>query len=355
MAIRTIVFLRESDGGHITPVNYYRALLPLRKLGMKDDRFDVTLLTQEDVRDRLRSGYGDSMLGYDLYVISRLFAAKGLEEFLEVIRNGGGKIVFDTDDDLTCDHRELGRGDEFKLMISAVDLVTVSTPYLSKKLEPYTGYRPPVLYNHVDCSWFGDTSMKAKREVPGLVIGFVGTTSHEGDWHYPVDALLRISEEFDNVTIAAAGYVPPYLENVENLVRIKPVPYVSYPRVMRQFDIVCCSLDPHDQFNLSKSAIKSLESMASSRVLSNGKIGGAVPVCTDMPVYRRCVNRKNGALTSNTGWYESIRELVEDEIKRNEMAEYGHKWVKEHRNIETGYTAWGKLYRSFVNGGNYAS
>ncbi len=348
--IEVVVFLKSTDGKGVSPVNYYRALQPVRQLGLSDSRFDVSIMTQDDVKVLIEGRHAEVLLGKDIYVVSRLYTNTGLEGFLDVIRSSGGKVVFDTDDDLTCDHRELGRGDEFKKMVGLVDLVTTSTPHLSKKLESYTGYKPPVLYNHIDFNWFSRVSIETEKKVDNLTIGLIGTASHEGDWGYPVEALKRIASEFPNVTIVVAGYMPPYLKDIENVVWLEPVLYESYPRLMRQFDIVCCSLDPDDEFNKSKSAIKSLEAMSAARVLSNGKVGGAVPVCTTMPVYRRAVSKNNGILTDNARWYESIKSLVEDEQLRNKLAVQGYKWVKKNRDIKTGYKAWGKVYRNLVGG-----
>lgn len=344
-------FVRSTEKHGVSPVNYYRAMLPLNTLGKKSDRFNVTVLTQDTVRQRITSGVSDTILGEDVYVVSRLYKEEGRQEFLDTIHRNGGLVVFDTDDDLTCDHRELGRGDEFKRMVETTDLVTVSTPYLSRRISEYTGYRPPVLYNHVDVEWFSRTSMRAKRSVNGLSIGFIGTASHEGDWIYPVKALLKIAEENPDITLVTAGYVPPYLQEVTNIVKLDPVPYRLYPELIRQFDIVCCSLDPNDEFNRSKSAIKSLEAMSAARVLSNGKIGGAVPVCTDMTVYRRVIGKHNGVLTSNDCWYDALSMLIKNEPLRNRLAVQGYKWVKKNRNMATiGYKAWGKVYRDLIGG-----
>lgn len=351
--INLMAFVRTTNKHGLSPVNYYRALLPIGMLGRKSNRFNIDVLTQDDVRRILANGASNHLLGRHIYVISRLYREEGRQEFFDAIHEHGGRVVFDTDDDLTCDHRELGRGDEFKKMLETVDLVTVSTPYLSRQVSKYTGYKPPVLLNHVDAGWFSAASMAAERKVPGLTVGFIGTASHEADWNFPVRALTRIAGEHPEVTIVTAGFVPTYLENFSNIVKLDPVPYSRYPGLMRQFDVVCCSLDPNDEFNKSKSSIKALEAMAAARVLPNGKVGGAVPVCTNMPVYRRTVNKYNGVLTDNNGWYKALLELITDEQLRYRLAVQGHKWVKKNRDMATGYRAWANVYRGLL-GGRYA-
>jgi glycosyltransferase involved in cell wall biosynthesis len=260
--------------------------------------------------------------------------------------------VFDTDDDLTDEFRDLGSGDDFVATIRAMDVVTVSTPYLAERIKKYTSRKPHVLPNHIDFEWFSKVSRECRRRVPGLTVGLIGTASHYDDWIYPVKALARLAEHNRDVTVVVAGYMPDYLREI-GAVELQGVPYHMYPTLMRQFDVVCCSLDPHDEFNKSKSAIKHLEASAAERVLPNGKIGGAVAVCTDMSVYRRTVNhRKNGMLIPNDGWFDTLDELVRDERLRMTLAENGYKWVRKHRDIKEGYKMWARLYRRLADGGN---
>jgi len=337
----------------ISAINLYRAASPLAHLGQRDPRFDTTVMDQGDLKRLIEAGRGDMLLGYQVYVVSRLFAGRrGRREFIDTIREYGGKVVFDTDDDLTDDHRDLGRGGDFKGILHDVDAVTVSTWSLRDQLAPYTdGHRPWVLPNHIDVPWFSKVSLSAKRTVPEgrLAVGFIGTASHYDDWEYPVEALGRLARERDDIVIVAAGYTPDYLKELPNLVQLKAVPYGHYPALMRQFDIVCCALDPNDEFNKCKSAIKALEAMSAARRMQNGKIGGAVAVCTNMPVYRRVVsNRHNGLLVANDEWYDALSGLIDDEQLRTKIAVRGHRWVEKNRNIASGYKLWGRAYHEIL-------
>lgn len=348
-------FVRTTPGHGLSAVSYYRAGMPLRALGERSGLFDVAIMDQSEVSELIQT-YGpkaDEMLtGRDIYVISRLYRSKGLREFVGAIHEAGGRIVFDTDDDLTEEHRHLdGRGGEFIETMKAVDLVTVSTPYLARRLEGYLGYKPPVLANHIDVDWFAEKSLGTERKIPGLTIGFIGTASHYNDWRYPMDALARVARENREVSLVAAGYFPDYLKDLPNAFELRAVPYGEYPGMMKQFDIVCCSLDPDDAFNGSKSAVKALEAMSAARRLPCGSVGGAVPVCTDMPVYRRAVNVKNGLLVGNGEWYEALSRLVEDSVSRRKLSIAGYKWVAKNRNIKTGYRHWGQVYRRLLKNG----
>lgn len=349
LSMMCIVRVTEKD--HLSPVSYYRGYQPAAAMAVYDKQFGVEILTQKDIAERINmlgSAADRLLLGRNIYSISRLFRSKGLDIFLDAIHGSGGLVVFDTDDDLTEEHRHLdGRGDEFIHTASEMDLVTVSTPYLAKQMEKYVGYRPVVLSNHIDVGWFEQTSMEAERKTgDGLVIGFVGTTSHEGDWGYPVEALVRLKKEHPEITLAVAGFFPEYLQDIATT--IGSVPYSLYPAVVRQFDIICCSLDPDDKFNMSKSGIKALEAMSAARKLPDGKIGGAIPVCTDMPVYRRVIAGKNGILVDNNEWYNPLKKLIEDPVLRENYATSGRKWVHKHRDIKNGYRKWVRTYRDLL-------
>lgn len=351
--INIIAFIRAVKVTGISAINMYRAYAPLTALGEHNRHFRVIVLDQNSLREIVGHDWGDNLLGHDIYVISRLFAGHvGRDEFLEAIREHGGVVVFDTDDDLTDDYRELGRGEDFKGILEGVDAVTVSTPYLAKRLADHSRFKPWVLPNHIDVKWFAQTSMEADRQSDKLTVGLVGTASHYDDWQYPAEALRRIAQKYD-VEIVVAGYMPDYLEDLPNVLELKPVPYFFYPRLMRQFDIVCCSLDVEDGFNLSKSSVKALEAMAAARKLPNGKIGGAVAVCTDMAVYRRTVNhRSNGLLTHNDNWYDTLAQLIEDRPLHYRLAAKGHKWVRQHRNVVSGYRLWAQAYRDILRRSN---
>jgi glycosyltransferase involved in cell wall biosynthesis len=322
--------------------------MPLKRLGAHSRIFEVNVTTskQFEVRTQMFGPLtGRTLLENKLWVISRLYRSKGLDDFVSAVKESGAVMIFDTDDDLTDDFRELGRGDEFKETIRRFDYVTVSTSFLADRMAKYLDRRPYVLPNHVDFEWFAKVSRTAMRLVEGFTIGLVGTASHHGDWIFPVEAMRKIAEEHEEVTLVIAGFFPEYLEDLPNVKKISPVPYRNYPGVIRQFDVVCCALDPDDVFNKSKSAIKALEAMAAYRPVS-GKPGGAVPVCTDMKVYRRAVNHgHNGLLVDNEGWYDALKELVTNRPLARKLAHQGHRWVKQNRNIDSGWKRWESTYR----------
>lgn len=348
--MRILGFMRHLGEYGLSPISYYRVGLPLRALDEytehKADAYNQLGLYNR-FRSTLDSG-GDlheALEGYDIYVLGRLYRDGGIEEYIEQVHNQGAKVVFDTDDDMSEQFREIdGKGNAFSKTLELVDLVTVSTPYLAERVAPYTKQDPVVLPNYIDTGWFGKLSLTASKEHQGLNIGVIGTQTHYHDWECLAEPFAKIANEYDGVNILAAGFQPDYLSDYKYL---EPVPYEDYPWMVREFDIVCCALDSDDKFNHSKSSIKALEAMASARKLSDGRIGGAVAVCTDMPVYQRAINHmRNGMLVDD--WYEALKMLIEDEMTRNQIAYQGHKWVRSNRDIRDGYTLWESAYSNLL-------
>ena len=341
--------IRESKSG-IEPVSYYRVGLPLEAINRLTNH-EATSYSQKSMASMFRACLQNdkdpaiALEGYDIVVLSRLFHEDGAIEFIEGVHENGGIVVFDTDDDLSEDHRHIdGRGWEFVNMIRYVDAVTVSTQHLARKVHEWVGRRAAVLPNHLHCKWFAEESLKHKKKFDNLTIGVIGTKTHYNDWLYLEGVFERLSKKHD-VTILCAGFQPDYLEEYEYL---PPVPYAHYPRLMRQFDIVCCALDPDDMFNHAKSAIKALEAMCSARTI-DGRVAGAVPVCTNMPVYNHVVSHNNtGLLVNNDDWYEALDMLIQDSKIRRRLAYKGHRWVKNNRDITRSYKKWLSVYDSLA-------
>jgi glycosyltransferase involved in cell wall biosynthesis len=342
-------------GGYVRPVPYYRVAGPLAAIDRNSNSLNVKVLTDSEFKKAYVSGTAaDVISSTRVLFMSRLHyqgQGKDLDDFVDACKKYNITLVFDTDDDLTHRYRDLGQsgGQAFLDTMSRMDYVTVSTPYLKTRVEEETGQNATVIENHVHYDWFSEMSLKTDKMAGGVTVGFIGTHTHKDDWIYPVKALERLASKYDDVVILCAGFVPAYLRDMDNIIKLDSVPYPMYPTLIRQFDIVCCSLDPDDKFNWSKSGIKALEAMASSRELKNGRIGGAVPVCTDMKLYRRVVNNNNnGLLVDNDSWFDALELLIRDGRKRDSLAIAGNKWVKKHRDFDRGYRKWLRFFKEVV-------
>jgi len=347
--MKILALVKTVDVTGISAINHLRAVGPLTYLS-REPGFAVGIAGFREIQSAIDDGRLEELLDVDIVVMSRLFG-ESQDETLGIIRQFGAITVFDTDDDLTGRYRDTGHADEFIDMCALSDYVTVSTDNLASELGQYTSRPPIVLKNHLDMGWFADESMRAERQVPGISIGFVGTATHDQDWCHAADAAMQISDEYPGVTLSVAcDTVPDYLYE-HGVAHIEPVPYAMYPQLLRQFDIVLCAIDPDDPFNWSKSSVKALECMGAARELSDGRVGGAIPVCTNALPYKGVVNGHNGILCHNDRWYDALKGLVENTDRARDLAVTGHNWIKANRNIETRYVDWGKAYQEMLGGG----
>jgi len=348
--MRVLAFSKWTKGN--AALAAYRVVWPFGELNKRRDFDNCTVVGEQDVQRLIAQGQLQRVLGYDLYVLQRLLIpSEGASGFIGTLRDTGAKVVFETDDDISDDARELGYKPWVEATIAQCDAITVTTKHLAEVMARYE--KPTyVLPNYLDTEWFERVSLAADRLFDGLVIGLVGTRSHGGDYALVLDALRQVRKEYPEVTIAVGGYRPPYLEDgIEGLKFFAPVPFEAYPALLRQFDILLCPLEADDKFNWSKSGIGALESMAAARPIS-GKMGGAVPICSgDLPVYRRVVNnRHNGLLVKDGDWYKAIAQLIEDRPMRERLAANGLRWVKKYRDTKLAGPKWGAAYNKILEG-----
>jgi glycosyltransferase involved in cell wall biosynthesis len=285
----------------------------------------------------IRAKKTDQLRGYDLYVVCRMHGPVDGDPF----PFASGKLVYETDDDLTCEHRDFGQERWIAETVALCDAVTTSTSHLSGVMERY-GKPTYTLPNYLNTRWYGKVSASAERVNDNLTIGLIGTPTHWGDWILVLDALKRIKQDYPEVCIACGGYRPAYLEDVID-VMYAPLPFEQYPAMLRQVDIRLCPLESEDKFNLSKSPIAALEAMAATRPTWD-KVGGAVALCSDHPVYRGI----NTPLVKDGQWYDAIATFIEDSRRRHEVSVTGHKWVRKNFDMRQGVKHWAQTYHHIV-------
>jgi glycosyltransferase involved in cell wall biosynthesis len=335
-----VLGLTRTDTKNIA-ITTLRMLWPFRELAKAGH--ECRAIGELALKNLTNSGRENEILGYDVYVMQRLMHGKNVHQqgFFDALHSTGARVFFETDDDL-LDNTRTGYEDWVKDTVSLCDAVTVSTEPLAERMMAL-GKPVYVCKNYLDTDWFGETSMKAKRELDGLVIGLVGTPSHWGDWALVVDAIKRIHAEYPEVHFACAGYYPPYLEDLDWIRVFASVPYPQYPMLMRQFDIVLCPLDWSDKFNHSKSDISALDAMAAKRPLGEGKFGGAIPVCQNVPVYQEAItDGRTGLLVDD--WYAGMKELLGNRFLRQKIQQRGLQWVRMNRDIRDTANEWLSAY-----------
>ena len=301
-----------------------RTIWPLSFL-QRDKGHQVIFLAEQEIADIAKTGDDSVFEGAHIVILSRINGVITRYDPWEKARSQGTKIVYETDDDLTGEYRDLGQEAKLECAVKWADAVTVSTPHLGEVMGRY-GKPVYVLPNLVDVEWY-DRARHAKREVDGVTIGLLGTATHFFDWLLVLDALKEIKARFPHAQVVTAGYPAPFMEQVEGTLYFQPVPFQDYPALLAQIDIRLCPIDTGDPFNKSKSGIAALEAAAATRAIKGKRVGGCISIASDCEQYRRC----GAILVENTteAWVDAIASLLSDKGKRLRLSESCHEAVRQ--------------------------
>jgi len=331
-AVRPRVLALLPDAKYIGGCTFVRITGPLAYLKAAGYPIDwIPMLTAKNLAKtkELR------LTEYDLFVVPRV-GDRGdgkVVQLFETLRAVGKAVIWETDDDYTNEHRVVLEGDASSVM-SVATALTVSTPHLREQCRKHTDKPIYLLQNCIDFQ-FWDMVPKKRILQDTLTVGLVGTTTHYNDWILARDALYRIAADYPDVHFVLGGYCPDYLEDLPRTLTLPPTPYQNYPNMVHQIDIGLCPLDPDDEFNKSKSAIKAMEYWAA----------GAAVVASDCSVYRRTVDEDRGFFATTTEeWYTAIANLIEDPELRTQTAAAGRTWVEKNRNMRINSAFWWDVY-----------
>jgi len=327
-----------------------RTVWPLLALA-DDPEFDVSLVRESDAARIIAGGDESVFHEADIIILSRILGPDKVSPFTaEQAR--GCKVVLDLDDDLTDDYRAQGFKPWLNNTCSWVDAITVSTVPLAQQMERYQ--KPiTVLPNLINTDFYAKYSDAKYREVPGLTIGLVGTSSHFFDWAIVVDTLKEIKRQFPDINVLIGGYAAPYFEQVSGAMHMPFRLFNEYPLLLRQLDIRLVPLDVEDRFNESKSAIAALEAAASARpaspIGSGGGQSGCLPICSSGTVYDDVVSRGTAIGVENTtsAWVEVLSYLIRDDHARERLSQRVYD-AAMHYTVDAGTLDRAVAYRKIV-------
>lgn len=271
---------------------------------------------------------------FDVFVLCRASVGsvdKRLLDFIEIMHQARKKLIYETDDDYTNEHRRTIEGDAISVA-KLCDAITTTTPYLASRLRQYN-QRVYVLPNAINPVVWDEVK---RHDDEGVVtIALAGTGTHLEDYRLVADALFEVRKRYgDAVRFLILGYKPYYLEDLSGVDFVPFKPYEEYVHQLGRVDIGLCPLVPDDPFNLCKSPVKALEYMAA----------GAAVIAQDMPVYRAVVNNRHNGLLSTDDWLEQIVLLLEEPNLRQRIGRKGRNWVYRNFNIHTLAIKWWRVY-----------
>ena len=334
------------------PMAYLRLVAPFRQAGIQ-------------LIDGLQNGRAvpDRVVEGDVVIIQRQFPQR-FNEYQEVIRIARQEqkpLVFDLDDLLFFlpedhpDRIEHSFTPALLPMLQALleaDVVTVSTHRLRDVLMDYND-RVVVLPNYFD-----DTLWNLRPPQPencreeSLIIGYMGTNSHQPDLEYIAPVLLDLIERFPQKILINFWGTPPPLA-FRSLPQVQWTPFCirSYPEFAAWFqsqsaDIFIAPL-VDNLFNRCKSPLKFFEYSAL----------GVPGVFSRLDPYESVIrHRCNGFLAATRlEWEECLKSLIEDETLRCRMATEAQATIKEHWLLSQNISRWIEAFQTAIRIGRRRS
>ena len=264
----------------------------------------------------------------DLVIIDRLVrpdvTLELIQELVDRIRKSGAKPVYALDDnfyDLARENPDWGSKDFLPIvtfLLHQADAVLVTATALRQRLLEYN-QNIYVLPNQLDERLLvmrHPTSNQSRIDQDRIVIGYMGTFTHDEDFMMILPALKSIHQRYPGrIELQVIGVVNK--EETKKELQALPVRYVyprpeehEYPLFMLWYsshvhwDIAIAPLQ-NTPFNRCKSDIKFLDYAAI----------GAAGIFSESPVYSNSVHhRQEGWLAENTPevWEEALETLIQD-------------------------------------------
>lgn len=318
---------------------YYRCILPMLVCGQPAH---AGILSWDPLYGfGIKESNTTGVYGFNT-VMLKLIMSRWTPRQIELAHALGQRIIVDVDDhydglteanaayDITHpDKNKIRNRDNYRAVIDAADLITVSTPFL----YDYLSSRHPnvkMIRNGVNMLPFTRRKQQARP-----VIGWTGATSYRNnDLEQLRDWLPGFLEEHD-LTFHHAGHDPsaPSFADITGVdtrrVTTSPLlPIEQYPEAFL-FDIGIVPLNDIP-FNHAKSNIKGLEYVAA----------GIPFVASDLPEYRTLHESGVGLIArSPSEWVSAMTTLLDIDYRKT-AARRQYDLVKQHWTIEARAAEW---------------
>lgn len=334
-------------------VLWYRVQLPVMKIWQKYHNIDIRVVYPANYNDLIWS---------DIVLIQRWFPeAYG---FINYAKHIGKKVIFETDDldihipqenPLYWEYRIGNRIDEIKNLMIKADVVTTTTPQLRNELLVFNN-DIKVINNKVDLSmpmW-----NQKKKPHDGIIIGWVGGSTHYYDLQIVRGFVQQICNRFSNVRFMICGYIKGGVQTIfhedketgfmtvkkaklekgiwdkivdefrkeigDKLLMVDVMPLEKYGELYTGLDMVVVPLEDN-KFCRAKSELKVIEAGVYSLPV----------VASDLEPYQEIIKHgESGFLAKNRKkWIKYVSRLINNKELREQVG-------KNLRNtIETKYNA----------------
>jgi len=354
--LKTVLFVIRDKGG----CGYYRCLQPamyLRRFKMMNTITDVKFTTKEHIEQA------------DLVVFQEIGSTASLDSF-RYAKKLGKAVVVEVDDLL---HMVSPRNPGYAAWnpstlyieravekMRQADAMTVSTPQLARDYEPYNE-NMYVMPNFLSQQQWDQSTV---RKNDGIIrIGWAGGNSHFDDLKMVVPVLKKIVKEYDGkVRFEIMGMLEKELKGIFSefdhftheckkcdysgqIVMHPGQPLDQYPVVLAThgWDIAIAPI-VNNAFNCAKSDLKLKEYSA---------MGFSIVASRVTPYIEAQQNGCNVFLAETfKEWYNSLKQLIDDEMLRQSMIEDNKKWA-EGNWIEENIKRYSEVYHKIIESNSH--
>lgn len=338
--MKIYVFPPHSRVDHTSGVDFARVIQPSKYFSKDPDieikMYDVVADTQKD------NGKRDDWItigkDFDIIFFNYILNDWGYAHMACYNRKYGHKMVLDVDDNLwgvlpdNSSYEDYKKGSQniknFTAICRDVDIITCTNSYLRNVIHHNTGVsldKIKVFPNYIDYSLYN--SFPEPRDKYDVVIGHMGSTTHFDSLCQPdfMQGMDRIMKDYPNVKFRTIGHLIPKYKSMwgaryENSFGAEDLYNWAklMPQKLADIDFLVVPLS-NNLYNRCKSSIKFLEAASAKRT----------GVWQNLRQYQEVIDGDNGFLAGNSdSWYNSIKILIDNKKRRNDMAEKAYKDVQ---------------------------
>jgi hypothetical protein len=259
-----------------------------------------------------------------------------VNNFLQYIKSRKICFIYTIDDNLLdLDRVYTPNAKEIITMLASnAFAIIVSTAKLKERFSPLNK-NIHIVENYLD-----DTHIKIREVAPdplgAVVIGYMGTYTHDKDFNIVYQAIESILKNYPNVFFELAGAITGYRTLALPKCTILPLTlknynYLKFWKWMGEnifWDIGIAPLET-TAFTCCKSDIKFLDYSA---------LGIAGIYSKVSPYTKYVIHNETGLLAENTttSWYTNLETLITDITLRQSIVKNAQNYLKKHRMLDVG-------------------
>ena len=232
------------------------------------------------------------------------------------------------------------RRGQFVTMLSAVDCITVTVPYLKEEYQGHTDTRIEVLPNCIVSEAWDVEPIDIPGTEGKYVIGWAGSETHAADLKKIVAPISSFMKRHKDTVLVLVGFTRArefFSRIAEGRIITFPfMPDSKYKGYVKSFDVALAPAVTNP-FNKSKSDI---------RIYESGMAG--LPVIASPVPYGGAVHEYGIVAKNNTEWFKALRRFYQSPEEAKLLGEKHKQHTLAEHTYDANIDKWIDLYRGLV-------